>query len=323
MFDKFLFPEIEPFNSGFLKVSNIHTVYFEEVGNPQGHPVIYLHGGPGNGISPGMRRFFDPEFYRIILFDQRGCGKSTPFAELRENTTWDLVADIEKLREHLGIEKWLVCGGSWGSTLSLFYSETHPKRVVGMIIRGIFLARPFEIGYLYGNNAVAGKIFPEEYERFINHIPEEERGDIVKAYYNRLLSPDESIRNNAAIRYFTWECTCCTLLPQKMEFDIDFDLERDKAVIVEALLELHYFVNNSFCESDNHILENIDKITDIPTTIVQGRYDICCLPVSAYSLHKAMPKSKLVIVPGASHVIWEPGIQEELIKAQEDFKKLF
>ncbi|MDR2712751.1 MAG: prolyl aminopeptidase [Clostridiales bacterium] len=326
MFDKFaefLFPEIEPFNSGFLEVSDIHKIYFEEVGNPQGRPVVYLHGGPGNGVSPEMRRFFDPKFYRVILFDQRGCGKSTPLAELRENTTWDLVADIEKIREHLGIEKWLVYGGSWGSTLSLFYSETHPLRVVGMILRGIFLARRQELDGFWGKNAVSGKIFPEEYQRFIDHIPEAERDDMIKAYYDRLLSPDENIRNNAAIRYFTWECTCCTLLPQKIAFDTDFDIKRDIEVIVEALLELHYFVNNLFCERDNYILENIGNIKDIPTIIVQGRYDICCLPASAYELNKALPKSKLVMVPGASHVIWEPGIQEELIKAQEEFKNLF
>ena len=317
-FDKFLFPEIEPFNSGFLKVSDIHSIYFEEIGNPNGHPVVYLHGGPGAGFSAGTRRFFDPEFYRIILFDQRGCGESTPYLELRENTTWDLVADMEKLREHLSIEKWLVCGGSWGSTLSLFYSETHPERVVGMIIRGIFLGRSCEIDSPFGNNAMAGRVFPEEYEKYINHIPKEERDDIVKAYYKRLTSTDESIRNNAAIRYLTWETTCCTLMPEK----IDFDPERDKFVVSESLLELQYFVNNMFCESDNHILENIDKVIDIPTIIVQGRFDMVCPPITAYELHKAMPKSKLIIVP-AAHVIWEPAIQEELIKTQEEFKKYY
>jgi len=319
MFDKYLFPEIEPFNTGFLKVSDIHSMYFEEVGNPNGRPVVYLHGGPGAGISPGMRRFFDPDFYRVILIDQRGCGKSTPFLELRENTTWDLVADMEKIREHLGIEKWLVYGGSWGSTLALFYSETHPTRVAGMIIRGIFLGRPFEIAHVFGNNAVSGKVFPEEYERYINYIPPEERGDVVKAYYNRLLSPDINIRNNAAIRYLTWESTCCTLLPK----EISFDMEQDKYVLSESLLELHYFVNNFFCDGDNYILDNIAIIKDIPTIIVQGRYDMCCLPVTAYDLHKAMPKAKLVIAPDSSHLIWEPGIQEELIKALEEFKKLF
>ena len=319
MFDKFLFPEIEPFNSGFLQVSDLHSIYFEEVGNPHGHPVIYLHGGPGAGISPGNRRFFDPEFYRIILVDQRGCGKSTPFLELRENTTWDLVADMEKLREHLGIDKWLVFGGSWGSTLALFYSETHPQRVVGLIIRGIFLGRPVEIDQVFGSNAISGKIFPQEYEQYLNYIPPEERGDLVKAYYKRLLSPDTNIRNNAAIHYLSWETTCCTLMPQP----IDFDLEQDKYVLSESLLELHYFVNNFFCESENYILEHIDIVKDIPTIIVQGRYDMCCLPVSAYDLHKAMPQAKLVIAPGASHLIWEPGIQEELVNAQEEFKKLF
>jgi len=319
MFDKYLFPEIEPFNSGLLQVSDLHAIYYEESGNPNGYPVVYLHGGPGAGISPGMRRFFDPEFYRIILFDQRGSGKSTPFLELRENTTWDLVADMEKLREHLGIEKWLVCGGSWGSTLSLFYSETYPERVVGMVIRGIFLARQSEVDSVFSNKALAGRIFPEEYEKYIGHIPEEERGDIVKAYYNRILSPDENIRNEAVIRYDTWEFTCCTLLPQ----EIAFDLEKDKYAISEALLECHYFINKFFCASDNHILENIDKVKDIPTIIVQGRYDICCVPVSAYELHKAIPGAKLIIVPDASHVIWEPGIQKELVQAYEEFKKLF
>ena len=319
MSDKFLYPEIEPFNSGLLKVSDIHSIYFEEVGNPKGRPALYLHGGPGAGISPGMRRLFDPEFYRIILFDQRGCGKSIPPMELNENTTWDLVADIERVREHLGIEKWLVCGGSWGSTLSLFYSQAHPTRVIGMILRGVCLGRPFESDFLFGNDAGAGKIFPEEYERYVNHIPEEERGYLLRAYYNRLLSSDKSIRDNAAIRYFTWECTCSTLLPK----EIDFDLERDKYVIVESILECHFFTNNLFCDSDNHILENIETIKNIPAIIVQGRYDVVCPPVSAYDLHKVMPESKLVIVHDASHVYWEPGIQEELIKAQEEFKGLF
>ena len=319
MFDKYLFPEIEPFNSGLLKVSDIHSIHFEESGNPNGHPVVYVHGGPGAGFSPGMRRFFDPNFYRIILFDQRGCGKSTPFLELKENTTWDLVADMEKLREHLGIEKWLVCGGSWGSSLALFYSETHPEKVLGMVIRGIFLARLYEDESLFGNKAVAGTIFPEEYERYINHIPEEERKDMRKAYLERILSPDENIRNEAAIRYFTWECTCCTLLPQ----EIKFDMEQDKYIISESILENYYSINKYFCENNNHILENIDKIKDIPTIIIQGRYDICCLPVAAYELHKAMPKSKLIIIPDASHVIWEPGIQEALVKAYEEYKTLF
>ncbi|MCL1872897.1 MAG: prolyl aminopeptidase [Clostridiales bacterium] len=319
MFDKFLFPEIEPFNSGFLKVSDLHSIYYEEAGNPDGYPVVYLHGGPGAGITPGNRRFFDPKFYRAILFDQRGCGKSTPFLELRENTSWDLVADLEKLREHLGIEKWLVFGGSWGSTLSLFYSQTHPERVVGMIIRGIFLARQFEVDAVFSNKASAGSVFPEEYERYINHIPEEERDDIVKAYFKRLTSPDEKIRNEASIRYMTWESTCCTLLPQEEELDI----KRDRYVLSEPLLECHYFLNNMFCDSDNHILERIDIVKDIPTIIVQGRYDMCCPPVTAYDLHKAMPKSKLVIAPDASHLVWEPGIQENLIKSLEEFKKLF
>ena len=319
MFDKFLFPEIEPFNSGLLKVSDIHSIYFEEVGNPKGHPVVYLHGGPGAGVSSGIRRFFDPEFYRVILFDQRGCGKSTPFLELKENTTWDLVADIEKLREHLGIEKWLVFGGSWGSTLSLFYSETHPKRVTGMILRGIFLGRPAELSSLFAADSVAARLFPEEYGKLVDHIPVDERGNMMKAYFSRFLSSDENIRNEAAILYSTWESTCCTLLPQ----EIVVDMEQDSYVLSCSVLECHYFLNNMFCKSDNHLLDNIDKIKDIPTIIVQGRYDACCPPFSAYDLHKAMPKSKLIIVPGASHSVWEPGIQEELVKALEEFKKVF
>lgn len=319
MFDKYLFPEIEPFNSGYLKVSDLHSIYYEEAGNPNGYPVVYLHGGPGAGIAPGNRRFFDPDFYRAILFDQRGCGKSTPFLELRENTSWDLVADMEKLREHLGIEKWLVFGGSWGSTLSLYYSQTHPKRVAGMIIRGIFLARQFEIDAVFSNKASAGSVFPEEYQRYINHIPEDEREDMVKAYFNRFISADEKIRNEASIRYMTWESTCCTLLPQEEELDIS----RDRYVLSEPLLECHYFLNNMFCEGDNHILERIDIVKDIPTIIVQGRYDMCCPPVTAYDLHMAMPKSKLIIAPAASHLVWEPGIQENLIKSLEEFKKLF
>jgi len=317
MFDKCLFPEIEPYSTGFLKVSDIHTLYYEEVGNPNGCPVVYLHGGPGAGVSPGMRRFFDPEFYRVVLFDQRGCGRSTPFLEVRENTTWDLVDDIERLREHLGIGKWLAYGGSWGSALSLFYGEAYPERVTGMIVRGVFLARSSEVTPFESSSAAA-KIFPEEFERFANFIPEDERGDLMKAYYKRIMSADESIRNSAAISYMTWECSCCTLLPEKIEFD----LERDKYVISESILEFHYFLNNMFCENDNHILDNIDKVKDIPTTIVQGRYDVLCPPSSAYDLHKAMPKSKLVIVPDASHLTWEPGIQRELVKALEEFKAM-
>ncbi|KAL0356968.1 UNVERIFIED_CONTAM: Proline iminopeptidase [Sesamum calycinum] len=298
-----LYADIEPYNSGLLKVSDIHTIYYEQSGNPAGHPVVFLHGGPGGGTSPSNRKFFDPNFYRIILFDQRGAGKSTPHACLEENTTWDLIKDIEKLREHLKVPEWLVFGGSWGSTLALAYSVSHPDKVTGMVLRGIFLLRKKEIDWFYEGGAAA--IFPDAWEPFRDLIPESERGCFVDAYHKRLNSSDK----------------------QTQAF---------------ARIENHYFVNKGFFPTDSFLLDNVEKIKHINTVIVQfvnylvtsfmwippplvldaekGRYDVCCPMVSAWDLHKAWPEADFRVVPDAGHSANEPGISEELVAATEKLK---
>ncbi|MCB0369104.1 MAG: prolyl aminopeptidase [Bdellovibrionales bacterium] len=312
-----LFPEIEPYNHGYLKVSELHNIYYEECGNPKGQPIIFLHGGPGGGCSSDHRRFYDPAFYRIILFDQRGCGKSTPFAELNENTTWDLVADIEKLREHLNIEKWIVFGGSWGSTLALSYGVTHPDRCTAFVLRGIFLCRPWEIKWFYQEGA--SLIYPDQWQKYWERIPENERTDMVKAYYKQLTSTDEELKLKAAKTWSMWEASTSKLVPDTHFID---DYEDPQKALPFARIECHYFINNAFFKTDNFLLENVHKINHLPCVIVQGRYDVVCPAKSAWDLHKAWPHSDIHLITTSGHSVMEKGITDKVIQATEDFKKL-
>jgi proline iminopeptidase len=312
---KTLYPEIEPFESGHLQVSDIHSIYYERCGNPDGIPVVFLHGGPGGGLIPMYRRFFDPQAFHIVLFDQRGSGKSTPHAELNENTTWDLIKDIEALREKFNVEKWYVFGGSWGSTLSLAYAISHPDRALGLILRGIFLTRPQELRWFYQHGA--SEIFPDFWERFRDEIPEEERGDFMSAYYKRLTSNDESVRLSAARAWSVWEGSTSKLHPSE---DLMTHWEGEHEALQLARIECHYFMNNSFFPSENYLLENVEKIRQIPTVIVQGRYDVVCPMTSAWDLHKAFPEAELIVVADAGHSVSEPGITAALVEAMDKIK---
>jgi proline iminopeptidase len=312
-----LYNEVEPYEQGTLQVSPVHTLYYELCGNPQGAPVVFLHGGPGGGLIPDYRRYFDPRAYRIVLFDQRGAGRSTPHASLEANTTWDLVADIERLRTHLGIECWLVLGGSWGSTLALAYAETHPERVTALVLRGIFLCRRSEIRWFYESGA--SEIFPDRFEQYISVIPEHERGDVLTAYYRRLTSDDEAVRLAAAKAWSTWEGSTLKLIPDA-KLIADFD-DPHKALSL-ARIECHYFMNNAFMETENQLLDNVGRIRHIPAVIVQGRYDVVCPARSAWDLHKAWPEADLRIIPDAGHAASEPGIVDALVAATDRFRDL-
>jgi proline iminopeptidase len=312
---KTLYPEIEPFDDGMLQVSDLHTIHYERVGNPDGIPVVFLHGGPGGGLLSMYRQFFDPTAYHVILFDQRGSGKSTPAYELKENTTWDLVADIEKLREKFGIDKWYVFGGSWGSTLSLAYAETHPDRVRGLALRGIFLTRRKELEWFYQYGA--SEIFPDFWERFRDEIPEAERGDFMTAYYKRLTGDDEETQLSAARAWSVWEGSTSKLYPSE---DLMEHWEGAHEALSLARIECHYFMNNSFFPTENSLLENVSKIRHIPTVIVQGRYDVVCPITSAWDLHKVFPEAELVVVPDAGHSVSEPGIISALVDAMDKFR---
>lgn len=311
-----LYPPITPYQQGKLKVSELHTIYFEQVGNPQGCPVIFLHGGPGAGIEPVHRQYFNPEWWRVVLFDQRGCGQSTPYAELRDNTTWELVADIERLREHLGIERWVVFGGSWGSTLALAYSETHPQPCSGLILRGIFLIRRQELQWFY--QAGAHYIFPDVWEHYLAPIPPTERHDLMLAYQKRLTSPVPEVRLAAARAWSVWEATTIKLHPDQEVIKKFADPSFAEAF---ARIENHYFVNHGFFDSDEQLLQNVDKIRLLPGVIVQGRYDIVCPMLSAWELHQAWPEAEFIVVPDAGHAVTEPGIQTALLDATDRFAK--
>ncbi|XP_009764687.1 proline iminopeptidase [Nicotiana sylvestris] len=315
--NKNLYPSIEPYSTGFLKVSDLHTIYWEQSGNPNGHPVVFLHGGPGGGTSPNNRRFFDPGFYRIILLDQRGAGKSKPHACLEENTTWDLVGDIERLREHLEIPEWQVFGGSWGSTLALAYSISHPDKVTGIILRGIFLLRKKEIDWFYEGGAAA--IFPDAWEPFRDMIPENERKCFVEAYHKRLNSDDLETQYAAARAWTKWEMMTAHLLPDEENIKRG---DVDDFSLAFARIENHYFTNKGFFSSDSFLLDNVEKIKHIKTTIVQGRYDVCCPMMSAWDLHKAWPEAEFIVVPDAGHSANEPGIAAELVAANEKLKNI-
>ena len=312
-----LYDEIEPFDTGLLRVSAVHELYYEQCGNPRGKPVVFLHGGPGAGLVPDYRRFFDPEVYRVILFDQRGSGRSVPHASLDDNTTWHLVQDIEQLREHFGVDQWLVFGGSWGSTLALAYAETHPERVGGLVLRGIFLGRQNEARWFYEDSQGASAIFPDNWEDFLRVIPTAERGDMIGAYYRRLTSTDEATRQEAARAWSIWESSALRLLPDQELID-EFS-EPEKAVAL-ARIECHYFTNNCFFETDNYLLEHVDRIRHIPAVIVHGRYDIICPLMSAWELHRAWPEATLNIIPDAGHATSEPGITDALVRATDGFR---
>jgi len=305
-----LYPPIEPYDSGRLAVSPLHTIYYEECGNPYGKPVVFLHGGPGGGVVPEYRRFFDPDSFRVILFDQRGAGRSTPHAELEENTTWHLVADIERLREHLRIEGWIVFGGSWGSTLALAYAETHAERVRALVLRGIFLCRQKEIRWFYQEGASA--IFPEAWQQFLDVIPEAERGDMLRAYHRRLTSDDAETRLAAARAWSVWEGSTSKLYPDE---NLIAEFDAPDLALALARIECHYFVNNAFFKTENYLIENVGRIRHIPTVIVQGRYDVVCPVMSAWELHEAFPEAELEITPDAGHSALEPGNAARLVAA--------
>ena len=311
------YPPIDPNRSGHLAVSEIHSLYWEECGNPNGNPILFLHGGPGGGIEHSHRCFFDPEAYRSVLFDQRGCGKSTPHAEIEGNTTWDLVSDIEKLREHLKIEQWVVFGGSWGSTLALAYAETHPQRVKGLILRGIFLCREREILWFYQYGA--HHLFPDQWEKFLAPIPPAERGHMVEAYYKRLISPDAAVRKVAAKAWSGWEGAALGIKFDPKQFH---SFTEDAHADAIARLECHYFMHKCFFKTDNWLIENVGKIRHIPAVIIHGRYDIICPLENAWDLHKAWPESKLEIIPDAGHAASEPGIRDALMRASDAFRTL-
>jgi proline iminopeptidase len=309
-----LYPEIEPYNSGKLSVSGEHSIYWEESGNPKGKPVVFLHGGPGGGTEPKHRRFFDPARYRIVLFDQRGCGKSTPHASLEDNTTWHLVDDIEALREHLKIEKWQVFGGSWGSTLGLAYAQKHADRVAELVLRGIFTFAQDEMDWFYRDGTRV--LFPDAYDQFMAALPESERDDPVASYHRRLTSDDRATREAAARAWSMWECRVATLIPDD---DLIAHCEDASFTLAFARIECHYFVNNGFLDTPTQLVDEVAKIRHIPGVIVHGRYDVICPARNAWRLHKAWPESKLVLVPSAGHSANEPGIVKALIDATDRF----
>jgi proline iminopeptidase len=310
-----LYPAIEPYRTGYLRVSDTHELYFEECGNPKGKPALFVHGGPGAGCDQRARRFFDPDTYRIVLFDQRGCGRSRPHASLEDNTTWHLVADIEKLREHLDIDRWLVFGGSWGSTLALAYAQTHPERVSELVLRGIFLLTQFELQWFYQSGANA--IFPDHWEPYIGAIPAAERGDLVQAFYRRLTSKDRATRVAAARAWSIWEAITSYL--HVNEENVSKWGEEDFAVAV-ARIECHYFVNRGFFESEDQLLRNVDRIRSIPAVIIQGRYDVVCPMQTAWALYKAWPEADFRVVADAGHSAFEPGTTHELVSATDRFR---
>ena len=309
------YPEIEPYDQGMLKVSELHTLYYEQSGNPHGKPVVFLHGGPGGGTDPKHRRFFDPEAYRIVLFDQRGCGRSTPLAELRENTTWDLVADIERLREHLGLARWQVFGGSWGSTLALAYAQAHPQRVTEMVLRGIFMLRRWELEWFYQKGADV--LYPDAWEAYLAVIPEVERGDLISAYYRRLTSEDAAVRSAAARAWSVWEGSTSHLYQDRASID---SFDEDAFALAFSRIEAHYFVHGGFFEQDNQLLRNAERIRHIPGTIVHGRYDVICPLRNAWDLHRAWPEADLRIVQNAGHSAFEQGNVHELIEATDRYR---
>lgn len=312
-----LFPPLEPFDSGALRVSDIHEIYYEVSGAKNGAPVIVCHGGPGGGSTPSMRRYFDPERYKIIVFDQRGCGRSTPHASLEDNTTWALISDMEALRERLGVERWQVFGGSWGSTLALAYAQSHPDRVNALVLRGIFTLRRSELLWFYQDGASA--IFPDAWEAYLKPIPPDERGDMIAAYHKRLTGDDRAAQLEAAKAWSLWEGGAVALMPSD---DRMRNFSSDAFATAFARIECHYFVNGGFFERDDQILANIDRIRHIPATIVQGRYDIVTPMTTAWALHRAWPEADFDLVLDAGHAASEPGVIDRLVRATNKYAAL-
>ena len=308
------YPEIEPYASGHLDVGGGHSIYWERVGTPGARPAVFLHGGPGGGLSPNQRRVFDPARYDVLLFDQRGCGRSRPFAELDGNTTWDLVADIEKLREHLGIGRWQVFGGSWGSTLALAYAETHPQRVSELVLRGIFLLRRWELEWFYQEGA--SRLFPDAWQHYIDAIPPVERHDLISAFHRRLTSDDVQVRLSAARAWAIWEGGTSYLQIPADYADTHGDAE---FALAFARIENHYFVNGGFFEEEGQLLRDAHRIKDIPGVIVHGRYDVVCPIQSAFDLHKVWPKAELIVSPGSGHSAFEAENAAALVEATDRF----
>lgn len=311
-----LYPAIEPFATGELAVSDRHTLYFEQCGSPDGIPAVMLHGGPGGGCSDKMRQFHDPAKYRIVLFDQRGAGRSRPHADLVDNTTWDLVADIERLREHLGIERWQVFGGSWGSTLALAYAQSHPQRVTALVLRGIFMLRRWELEWFYQEGA--SRLFPDAWEQYLAPIPAVERADLISAYHRRLTSADAAVRVEAARAWSVWEAAT-SFLHQDPSF-IDSH-KADDFALAFARIESHYFVNGGFFEVEDQLLRDVPKIRHIPTTIVHGRYDVVCPIQNAWDLKRAFPEAELYITPDSGHSALEPGNIDALVRATDRYAR--
>lgn len=306
------YPEIEPYNQGMLPVNWGHTIYFEESGNSKGKPVIYVHGGPGGGSAPNMRRVFNPDKYRIILFDQRGCGKSTPYASLENNTTWDLVADMEQLRQHLHINKWQVCGGSWGSTLSLAYAQTHADKVTELILRGVFTLRKSELDWYYQGGAA--HIFPDKWAKFVAPIDISERENLIDAYYKLLTSTNKHTQLTAAQAWSTWEGSTINLLQRPQQIS---HFASAQFAIAFARIECHYFINKGFFDYDGWLIDHANRISHLPVTIIQGRYDICTPMTTAWDLHQALPQAVFNVVPDAGHAFDEPGITDQIIRTTD------
>jgi len=311
------YPPIEPYASGYLAVGDGHEIYYEQSGNPRGKPALFVHGGPGAGGDVNARRFFDPKGYRIVVFDQRGSGRSRPHASLEANTTWHLVADIERLRAHLKIDRWLVFGGSWGSTLALAYAQTHANAVSELVLRGIFLLRQVEIDWFYQFGA--SMLFPEHWQRYLEPIPLEERGDLLAAYHKRLLSADETVRLNAARAWSIWEGATSSLWPNQAR---EQQFGADAFALALARIEAHYFVNRGFFAAENELLDGVERVRKIPAVIVQGRYDVVCPIDTAWELHRRWPEADFRVVVDAGHSAYEPGITHELIAATDRFLKV-
>jgi len=313
---QFLYPPIDPYDQRMLDVGDGHRIYVEQCGDPEGIPVVVLHGGPGGGCSPAMRRYFDPAHYRVVLFDQRGCGRSRPHASVEANTTWHLVRDIEHIRETFGIDRWIVFGGSWGATLGLIYAETHPERVLHLMLRGIFLMTRAELDWFYGGGA--GQFWPDVWARFRSLVPEDERGDLIAAYGRRLFSGDHAMETRFARAWTSWENTLASIENDGPGGDSPSEYAR-----AFARLENHYFANAGFLEEDGWVLSNVGQIAKVPGTIVQGRYDMICPPASAMRLHEAWVGSRLVMIPRAGHALSEPGITAELVRSSDALRHSF
>ena len=312
------YPELEPYDSGHLDAGDGQRIYWETSGNPDGKPVVFLHGGPGGATTPNHRRLFDPARYRIVLFDQRGCGRSEPHAsepeaDLSTNTSWHLVADMEQLREHLGVERWMVFGGSWGSALALAYAQTHPENVTELILRGVFTLRASELEWFYEGGAAA--LFPDLWEDFIDPVPFDERGHLIRSYSRLLSDPDPAVHVPAAVAWSRWESSTITLLPRP---DVVETFTEEKYAVAFARIENHYFMNGGWWE-DGQLIRDATKLAGIPGVIVQGRYDVCTPPMTAWDLHRAWPDAELQIVPDAGHAYDEPGILDALIEATDRF----